>query len=84
MLVPGHWKEWEQAKKDIKEDAAARGSAVDQALSVLRGAQKVSKENPNTMRCSVCGSVKFKTREKGKVFACRSCGQILRKDTATS
>lgn len=80
--MPGHWEEWERAKKEIKEDTAARGSAVDQALGILRGAQQVSKENPDTLRCSVCGGVKFKTREKGRIFVCRSCGKVMQKDGA--
>jgi len=77
--VPGHWKEWEKAKKDIRTDDAAKSLAVDEALSILRGAQTASKDNPNAMRCSVCGGVKFKTREKGKQWVCRSCGQVMQK-----
>ncbi len=80
--MPGHWKEWEKAKKDIRTEGAAKRSAVDEALSILRGAQSASKDNPNVTRCSVCGGVKFKTREKGRQWVCRSCGQVMQKDFA--
>ncbi len=75
--MPAHWKEWEKAKKDIKEDAAAKGSAVDQALGILRGAQEASKKGSNVRRCSVCGGVKFKTLNKGAQYSCRSCGKVM-------
>jgi rubrerythrin len=72
--MPAHWKDWEKAKKDIKEEAASKASAVDEALTILRGAQKASKDNPVAMRCPVCGGVKFKTLNKGTQWVCRSCG----------
>lgn len=79
--MPAHWKDWEQAKKDIKAEKALKRSAVDEALRVLRGAQKASKTDPKVMRCPVCGGVKFKTLSKGTQWACRSCGEVTRKDS---
>ncbi len=78
--MPAHWKEWEQAKKDIKTETALKSDAVDEALSILRGAQKASKDDPNVMRCPVCGGAKFKTLGKGTQWACRSCGEVIRKN----
>ncbi|MBI4298303.1 MAG: hypothetical protein HY666_00895 [Chloroflexi bacterium] len=78
--MPAHWREWEQAKKDIKTETALKSSVVDEALSILRGAQKASKGDPNIRRCPVCGGVKFKTLAKGIQWACRSCGEIIRND----
>ena len=75
--MPARWKEWEKAKKDIKTETALKSSVVDEALGILRGAQKASKEDPNLMRCPVCGGVKFKTLSKGAQWACRSCGEIV-------
>ena len=75
--MPAHWKEWEKAKKDIKTETVLKSSAVDEALSILRGAQKSSKEDPNVMRCPICGGVKFKTLSKGTQWACRSCGEVI-------
>ena len=49
--MPAHWKEWEKAKKDIKTETALKSSAVHEALSILRGAQKASQEDPNVTRC---------------------------------
>ncbi len=78
--MPAHWQQWEKAKREIKEDNAAKGSAVDEALGVLRSAQQVSKDNPNAMRCPACGGMKFKTTEKGKTLACRNCGMQVQRD----
>ena len=77
--MPARWKEWEKAKQEIKTEAALKGAAVDEALGILRGAQKASRENPNVMRCPGCGGVKFKTLQKGTEWACRSCGRVVRK-----
>jgi ribosomal protein L37AE/L43A len=77
--MPAHWKDWENAKRDVKEAAATKRSAVDEALSIVRGAQKASREDPNTMRCPACGGVKFKTVSKGLQWACRSCGTVVAK-----
>ncbi len=78
-----HWKDWEKAKKDLKGSAAAKRSAVDDALSVIRGAQKASKDNPNAMRCPKCGGVKFKTLTKGEKWACRACGETVTRQAET-
>ena len=77
--MPARWKEWEKAKKDMKEEAASKGAAINQAQDILRGAQKASLDNPNLMRCPACGGVKFKTLSKGTQWACRSCGEVLNK-----
>ena len=74
--MPAHWKDWEKAKKDIATEERLKRSAVDEALRVVRGAHKASKEEPAGMRCPVCGGVKFKTMSKGTQWACRSCGQV--------
>ncbi len=79
--MPAHWKDWENAKKDIRETTATKRSAVDDALSIVRGAQKASRENPNAMRCPACGGMKFKTVSKGMQWACRSCGEVVTKKT---
>ena len=81
--MPAHWKEWEAAKKDIARAPASRRAAVDEAMSILRGAQQASKD-PNAMRCSRCGGVKFKTLSKGTEWACRSCGEVIRKSREAS
>ena len=78
--MPAHWKDWEKAKKEIKAEEELKRSAVDEALRVVRGAQKASKEAPNAMRCPVCGGVKFKTLSKGARWVCRSCGEITSKN----
>ncbi|MBM3949276.1 MAG: hypothetical protein FJ312_08595 [SAR202 cluster bacterium] len=75
--MPAHWREWEKAKRDIKSEAAAKSSVVDEALTILRGAQEASKEDAGMMRCPVCGGVKFKTLNKGAQWACRSCGKLI-------
>ena len=78
--MSAHWKEWEKAKKDIKSETAAKSSAVDEALNILRGAQKASKQDADVMRCPVCGGVKFKTLNKGTQWACRSCGELIKQN----
>ncbi len=75
--MPAHWKEWEKAKREIKQDKIARASAVDEALGILSSNQKVLKDDPNAVRCTTCGGMKFKTREKGRVFVCRNCGTVM-------
>ncbi|MBM3935320.1 MAG: hypothetical protein FJ319_13675 [SAR202 cluster bacterium] len=82
--MPARWQEWEKAKKEIKEDATARSSAVDEALGVLRSSQKAAKEDPNALRCPICGGMKFKTREKGKTLVCRSCGMQVQNSAPQS
>lgn len=80
--MPARWKEWEQAKKDIKTESALKSFAVDEALSILHSAQKASKkkDETNVMRCPGCGGVKFKTLVKGTQWACRSCGEVIGKN----
>ncbi len=77
--MPAHWQEWEKAKEDIKTEVKDKNLAVDEALKILRGVQKVSKQDPNVMRCPTCGGVKFKTQNKGAQWACRSCGKVIQK-----
>ena len=78
--MAAHWKDWEKAKKDIKETTALKRSAVDDALSIVRGAQEASRQNPNAMRCPGCGGTEFKTVSKGVQWACRSCGKVVSKN----
>lgn len=78
--MPAHWQQWEKAKREIKQETAAKSSAVDEATSVLRSAQQASKADPNAMRCPACGGMKFKTREKGKLLACRACGMQIERE----
>jgi len=82
--MPAHWKDWEKAQKDVKETAATAKSAIDDALSIVRGAQKASKADPNAMRCPVCGGMKFKTVSKGTKWACRACGEVVTKQPGAS
>ena len=77
--MPARWQEWNKAKKEMETEKAVKRSAVNEALGIVRGAQKASKENPNTMRCPMCGGVKFKTVSKGTQWSCRSCGKIVNK-----
>ena len=82
--MPAHWKEWEKAKKDIKTETALKSAAVGEALSILRGAEKASREDPNVRWCPVCGGVRLKTLSKGMQWACRSCGEVIRKNSGAS
>ena len=77
--MPARWQEWNKAKQDMAQEKSAKKSAVDEALSIVRGTQKVAKDDPNALRCPVCGGMKFKTRNKGAEWACRSCGKVIQK-----
>lgn len=81
--MPAHWKEWDKAKKDLKDDATARRSVLDEALSIVSSVNKATKKNPDAMRCPMCGGVKFKTQNKGAQWACRKCGHVILKDEKT-
>lgn len=82
--MPAHWQEWEKAKKEMKAAPASRKAAVDEALSILRGAQQAKREDPAALRCPRCGGVKFKTVSKGTEWACRACGDVVRKESGAS
>ena len=77
--MPARWQEWNKAKKDMATEKELKRSALDEATSIVRGAQKASKDDPNAMRCPVCGGGKFKTVSKGSQWACRSCGELVNK-----
>ncbi|MBM3943896.1 MAG: hypothetical protein FJ317_00195 [SAR202 cluster bacterium] len=79
--MPAHWQEWDKAKKELKSDAKARGSALDEALRIVNSAQKAAK-NPGAMRCPACGGMKFKTQNKGTQWACRLCGHVVKREEA--